>query len=115
VSAPEKPSLHEIAAMPFPESLKAMRKHYVKDWGTPIPEGATAKQKFEVRVDYEARISGSETIEVEAWSEDEALKMAEEKVCKEIEDDCFAFDDVEFDEVSSKIVVPRKPKIGGAA
>lgn len=27
------PSLHEVAAMPFPASLKAMREHYNPDWG----------------------------------------------------------------------------------
>lgn len=35
----EKPSLAEIAAMPFPASLNAMRQHYNPDWGKPDRAG----------------------------------------------------------------------------
>jgi hypothetical protein len=104
MSHQEKPTLHEIAAMPYSETIKAMRKHYVKDWGKPVPDGATEKQKFEVRVSYEARIVGSDIVEVEAWSEDEALELAEDKVCKQVEDDAFAFDDIDFEEVNSQLL-----------
>ncbi|MFO6447837.1 hypothetical protein ACLBKU_11885 [Erythrobacter sp. NE805] len=72
-----KPSLHEIAAMPFPASIGAMRKHYVHDWAKPLPEGATEKARYEVTLDLTVTSREVEIIEVEAWSEDEALEAAE--------------------------------------
>ena len=72
----EKPSLHEIAAMPFPASQAAMRKHYNPHWGKEIPEGAE-KRKFTVSVDWTA--SGTEYYTVEAFTEDEAEDEAAEK------------------------------------
>jgi hypothetical protein len=97
-----KPSLQDIAAMPYPASLKAMREHYQPDWGKPLPEGATEKRNFEVTVRWEARVRGSDTVEVEAWSEAEAQVLAEEKVCEAVEAECF-WDDIDIDEVSSTV------------
>lgn len=83
----EKPTLHEIAAMPFPASVTAMRKHYQKDWGKPLPEGLTEKRKFRVEVNFEVSYTDSDTVEVEAWTEEEAEDLASEKVCSAAERD----------------------------
>jgi hypothetical protein len=72
--AQTKPSIHEIAAMPFPASVNAMREHYNPNWGKDVPEDGQ-KRTYRVTVEWEAR--GSETYEVEAFSEDEAEDLAE--------------------------------------
>lgn len=72
----EKPSLHEIAAMPFPASLNAMRKHYNPNWGKEVPEDGQ-KRKFKVEIEY-AVIRAAEYT-VEAFSEDEARQEAEDE------------------------------------
>lgn len=77
---PDAPSLHEIAAMPFPASVEAMRKHYVPDWGKPVPDGAEGKRAFKVRVEYDITISDDTIVEVFAFDEDEALELAEAQV-----------------------------------
>ena len=76
------PSLHEIAAMPFPASLNAMRKHYNPDWGKPVPEGAEFRE-FEVRVEYEYTVRETETVKVEAFSQEEAIEKAGDKLAEE--------------------------------
>lgn len=98
----DKPSLHEIAAMPYPASLQAMRKHYVHDWGKPVPEGVTAKQKFDVEVEYEVTERHRKTVEVEAWNEDEAS----EEACLKVENWHRLADDVEIENVTVK---PSRP------
>ncbi len=71
------PTLHEIAAMPFPASLNAMRKHYNKDWGKPVPADGMIR-KFAVRID--VTVPTTETYQVEAFTageaEEEALTLA---------------------------------------
>ena len=84
----EKPTLQEIAAMPFPASIEAMRKYYQRDWAKPLPEGATEKRKFRVQVDYEASFTGTQSVEVEAWTEEEAEDIGAEKVCGAVEREC---------------------------
>lgn len=73
VGPPVKPSLHEIAAMPFPASQEAMRKHYNPDWHKDLPEG---KKVFRVSVDW--TMDGSFVENIEAESEDEAKELARE-------------------------------------
>jgi len=80
-----KPTLHEIAAMPFPQSIEAMRTHYQRDWAKPLPKSVEAKRKFRVEVEYEVSYSDTETVEVEAWSGEEAEDLAAEEVCKRAE------------------------------
>lgn len=69
------PSLHEIAAMPFPASVEAMRKHYNPEWGRDEPEPQEGKRKFRISVDWTA--TGSFTEEFEAESEADAREMAQ--------------------------------------
>jgi len=76
-----KPSLHEIAAMPFPASQTAMRKHYNPDWHKDIPEG---KKVFRVSVDWS--LEGSFVEDIEAEDEEEAREIAEEMASDEASD-----------------------------
>ena len=76
------PSLHEIAAMPYPQSIKAMREHYVHDWGKPIPDGASTKQTYAVEMLFTLTVNEHETIEIEAWSEAETIAEAEDQVSR---------------------------------
>jgi hypothetical protein len=72
-----KPTLREIAAMPYPASERAMREHYDKNWHRDLPEAdEDGKRKFRVRFDWE--ISGSFDDEVEAGDEEEAEDIARE-------------------------------------
>ena len=72
-----RPTLHEIAAMPFPVSRDTMRKHYNKDWGKPVPADGMIR-KFAVRID--VTVPTTETYQVEAFTageaEEEALALA---------------------------------------
>lgn len=74
MSGQTKPSLHEIAAMPFPHSQHAMRKFYNKDWEKPIGDGEMCKWK--VTIEYSYRAEGDETFEVMATCEEEAKDLA---------------------------------------
>ena len=75
----DKPTLHEIAAMPWPASRNAMRKHYVHDWGVPIPDGVDRKKSFKVEVSFTVTEKRDEIVEVEAFSEEEAKELAQDK------------------------------------
>lgn len=75
-----KPTLQEIAAMPYPASLNATRKWYEPEWGMPAPDEEGTTRKYRVRVDYTVTRDGSETFEVEAVSIAAAKKAAEEIV-----------------------------------
>jgi len=86
VSELAKPSLHEIAAMPFPASMLAMRKHYNPVWGKHIEDGAE-KATYEVRFEYSYKCEEVDYFEVEAFTEQEAEEMAQElleKACSEV-------------------------------
>lgn len=68
-----KPSIHEIAAMPFPASVNAIREHYDPKWGKDVPDGP---RKFRVRAEY--TISGTIDEVIEAEDKDEAEDIARE-------------------------------------
>lgn len=80
----ERPTLHEIAAMPFPQSVQAIRQHYDKNWGR-FENGEP--RAFEVTVRYSIYKTGSETYTVEAGSEEEAESKAEELFAAEYGDE----------------------------
>lgn len=72
------PSLHDIAAMPYPASLKAMREYYNPAWGKDRGDGEL--KTFTVEVEYSIRDQA--TITVEAFTASEAEDLAAEQVCK---------------------------------
>lgn len=76
----ERPSLHEIAAMPFPASQDAMRKHYDPSWHRTGDEG---KPLWRFAIEYSFVETETETFEVEAYDADEARELAKEQ-CREI-------------------------------
>lgn len=76
IATAPKPTIQEIAAMPFPASVEAMRKHYNPHWGKDVPEDGE-KRTFDVRVEWS--VNGSESYTVEAFSEDEAEDLALEE------------------------------------
>lgn len=78
-----KPSLHEIAAMPFPASLNAMRENYNPQWGKDCGDGEI--KEFTIEVSYDVR--GSQSITVEAFTSSEAEDVAAAQVCKRVADD----------------------------
>lgn len=90
-----KPTLHEIAAMPFPHSERALQRWYGVE---PYRERSPGQTKtFRVEVSYSWTESGSVTYEVEAASEDEANALAEEMFATDTSID--AGDDVEINDV----------------
>lgn len=98
----DKPSLHEIAAMLFPHSRDAMRKHYNAEWGKFYPDGETLCS-FKVQVNFSYREEDSRTYTVEAYSEDEAKDLAEHQFDRDRTIDHtleVEVDDVEVREVS---------------
>lgn len=72
----ERPPLHDIAAMPFPASMVAMRKFYNKDWHKPESDGESPG-KWKVTVRYTERTESDWDVEVEAASQAEAEEKAE--------------------------------------
>lgn len=99
----EPPALHQIAAMPFPASMVAMRKFYNPNWHKPEPEEGEVG-KWKVRISYSYREEETETLEVEAASQEEAESLAEAEFDKRHR----WLDDVKIDEVESEF-------LGGAA
>ena len=72
----ERPTLHEIAAMPFPASERALFKHYgVTPWREK-KEGEI--RSFKVRFNYSETISNSVTYTVDAVDEEDAERLADE-------------------------------------
>ena len=80
----DKPTLHEIAAMPYPQSLQAMRKHYNPKWGAEIPDGVLKPKKFSVEVEYALHTYNDEVITVEAFTAEEAEELAADKVVEDL-------------------------------
>ena len=72
----EVPSLHEIAAMPFPASMFAMREHYDPKWHSDAPQDGEGKGRYRVRFDW--TISGTFDDVIEADSAEDAREIAEE-------------------------------------
>jgi len=96
----EKPSLHEIAAMPYPASVMAMREHYNSGWGKPLPdEKYDEPRTFKVRIDYSFTTQGQRSYTVEALSEEEAEEMA----VNEFDNDRQVETDAEIDLVRAKL------------
>lgn len=93
-----KPTLHDIAAMPFPASRDAMRKHYNPKWGRDTGDGEL--RTFKVKVRYSYRVHEIETVEVEACDEEEAERLAEDEIEKVCAED-FDIDDVHIVEPKS--------------
>ena len=93
-----KPTIHEIAAMPYPASERAMREHYNPDWHKPIPESVTAPSEFTVDVEYSLCVT--ETVTVEAWTEEEALGKAAEEVAERAKADAPLYAAVEIEHCS---------------
>jgi hypothetical protein len=93
-----KPTLHEIAAMPFPASMLAMREHYNSEWGRPIPDGGELI-KYKVTVNYSVRVRDSRTYTVEAYCEQDAERLSSELFDKDrtVEDDVDV-EDLEIEE-----------------
>ncbi len=84
----DKPSLHEIAAMPYSETVKAMRQFYDPLWGFPHGDGST--QKYTVEVEYTYTCTDYETVEVEAENEEEAIELAGDeayRICRGLGND----------------------------
>lgn len=71
-----KPTLHEIAAMPFPASQNAMRENYNPHWGKPVPEGAGELKAYRVAVEYSYTAYETTFYDVEAYDESEAEDLA---------------------------------------
>ena len=67
------PSLHEIAAMPYSETLPAIRAHYDPAWGKNDDDGEPI---LAFRVQFDWTLSGRFDQVVEADTEEEARKTA---------------------------------------
>ncbi|WP_343518128.1 hypothetical protein [Sphingomonas sp.] len=98
-----KPSLAEVAEMPFPASLVAMRKYYNSEWGKPIPEGVDKARKFRAVVSFSYREESSKSYDIEAFSQKEAEELAEKAFGEDRDlrwlDDC-EIDEIEVEEVA---------------
>ena len=70
-----KPTLHEIAAMPYSQTADAVRRHYDPDWGKVTEDGEPSRIW---RVRFRWTISGTFDDEIEADSEQEAREIAQE-------------------------------------
>ena len=81
MNASARPSLHEIAAMPFPASQNAMRQFYDPKWGT--EDASDGKRRFKVSAEYTYTVSADWTDVVEAESVDEAKEIAREEISDE--------------------------------
>lgn len=72
----DKPTLHEIAAMPLSKTAAAIRQHYDPKWGKQSDdEGANA---YLVHIDWSYSTTEYDTYEVRADSPEEAQNKAEE-------------------------------------
>lgn len=99
-----KPSLHEIAAMPFPESLGALRRHYDRDWGSRVSD---EPESWTVHVDYTVTSRDSMSVTVNAHSVEEAKRFGSELV-GELADG----DDFEVEYVRARSVEQQSPALG---
>lgn len=95
--APAKPSLHDIAAMPYPASVHAMRSHYNPLWGKGKDGELTT---WKVDLDYSYRVSETFSCEVEAVDEDEAIELAHDR----FDNDCSDADEEDCEIDNSKAV-----------
>lgn len=74
----EKPTLHEIAAMPFPASEQALFKYY----GVKPRRGDTGEEQasYRVTIDWSYTVEETSDFDVEASSEEEAREIAEQQL-----------------------------------
>ena len=79
----DRPTLAEIAAMPMPASIMAMRKHYDPHWGR-LPEEGT--KRFMVKAEYSYVVREEYSDIIEAESREEADEIATEQILLEGED-----------------------------
>jgi hypothetical protein len=81
VTAPVKPTLHEIAAMPFPASRNAMRKHYNPHWGelTPDRPSDAVDKQFVVTIEYSTMRYDEEYLTITAATAEEAEHRARQE------------------------------------
>lgn len=79
----DKPTLAEIAAMPLPASIMAMRQHYDPNWGR-LPEEGT--KRFMVKADYSYVVHSEYSDIIEAESREEAEEIATDDILSEGED-----------------------------
>jgi len=91
----ERPTLHEIAAMPYPASVEAMRKHYNPHWGEPLPDGGGDRKKYVVTIDYSYRTEETTHYDIIASSKAEAKALARER----FDDEHNYLDDLDVDTV----------------
>ena len=79
----DKPTIAEIAAMPMPASIMAMREHYDPYWGR-LPEEGT--KRFMVKAEYSYVVREEYSDIIEAESREEADEIATEQILLEGED-----------------------------
>lgn len=97
-----KPSLHEIAAMPFSETMKAIRQFYDPKFGI----GGDAEQgaiEFTVSIDWSYRRDECDQITVRA----DSLAEAREKAKDIWQDDIACGEDPEIDHIDIREVKPQ--------
>jgi hypothetical protein len=95
----EKPPITEIAAMPFPASMVAMRRFYNKDWHKPEADGETPS-KWSVEIVYSRREEDIFSADVEAITKEDAIAEAEAQFEK-----AYGFDpDVKVEEITAEFV-----------
>lgn len=80
-----KPSLQDIANMPFPASVKALRTHYDKYWGQ-FPNDV-APTEWEVTVRYSTLTYDCKIYDIVAPTAEAAKALAEDKWKEEDKDE----------------------------
>jgi hypothetical protein len=96
-----KPTLHEIAAMPFPASEQALQKYYgVEPWSD---RAGADRKPFQVKITYSWSESETLTYDVVAADRQEAERLAEDLFDKDhrVRGEDIDVDDVEAVEVGS--------------
>lgn len=78
----QTPTLPEIAAMPFPASVAALRKFYDPYWAKFDFEDGP--REVRVRIDYEVTREESFSIAIEAASIEEAEKLAKAELREQV-------------------------------
>lgn len=100
------PTLHDIAAMPFPASVAAMRKFHDPSWGFAEPEEGE-QRRFKVRVDWTVTESGSDTVYVNADDAAVAKELAADEVADMIgHSGEFEVDFTRVEEVNPNVETP---------
>jgi hypothetical protein len=96
-----RPTLQEIAAMPYPASEQAMRKHYDPDWHRFSGDGEL--RTYKASVSYSYTVSKRWFCEVEASSKEEAESLVEDRFddeCDDAKEDRCEIDGIKINEVA---------------